>query len=230
MMKTLFTSLAIMAFCFSPVIALAQEREENYIEVNGSAEKTVTPDRITISITIKESDWKNSSLPALEKVMKKALTTIGIDIKENLKVYDMESVFTRKGRRPQTSLSGHYLLTVKDATMAAKVLETLDNQGISNAYVSKFEYSDMDALATEVRAEAVRKAKNTATSMTEAIGQKLGPAIYIIDHSSGGNYRQPKLMMTYAANSSDSMEDESLPELDFQEIKVSASVTVRFKL
>lgn len=219
-----------MAFFLSPACVLAQEREDNYIEVNGSAEKTVTPDRITISITIKESDWKNSSLPALEKVMKKSLTALGIDIKENLKVYDMESVFTRKGRRPETSLSGRYFLIVKDAAMAAKVLETLDTEGISNAYVSKFEYSDMDSIETEVRAEAVKKARNTATAMTEAIGQKLGPAIYIMDHGSGGNYRQPKLMMTYAANSSDSFQEESIPELDFQEIKVSASVTVRFRL
>jgi len=229
-MKRQIAILAILAMTLIPAEISGQEQNDAFIEVKGSAEKTALPDKITLSITISESDYRNSSLNTLEKAMKKSLSDLGIDIQKSLKVTDMSSVFAReRSRKPDALLSRDYQLIVNDAATAAGVLNVLEEAGISKVYISKSEFSAIDSLKMAVRAEAVRNARESARVMTEAIGQQLGPAFYIYEQDNGYDSYRPRLMYTKAANS-DSVEEETLPELEFQEIKVTCRVIVRFRL
>jgi len=210
----------------------AQNIYENYIEVHGSAEKTVTPDRITLSITIRETDYKNLPLTALEKDMKNALSKEGILIEKDLKVADMSSTFLRfRTNRQDARLSKSYSLVVKDAATAARCIGALEEVGISNVTVEKAEYSGMNALKLSLKGEAVKNAREIAVAMTEAIGQKIGPAIYMYEQESYNDYFQPRVMMFGAKSAmADTEEADALPELEFEESKVTCRVTVRFAL
>ena len=65
----------------------------NYIEVSGKANMEVAPDRIHMTITINEKDYKNTSLSSVEGKMINQLQSMGIDTKKNLVVKDMTSNF-----------------------------------------------------------------------------------------------------------------------------------------
>lgn len=227
-MKRIFL-FACISLVFS-VLSFAQNDGQNYIEVHGSAEKTVAPDKITLSITINENDYRKRSLATLEKEMKSALENIGQDIRSSLKVDNMSSSFS-KGRTnsPDAVLSKRYSLEVNSAKAASDAIEALEKVYISNVYIQKEEYTKMDSLKIAVKAEAMKNARDIANAMTEAIGQKAGPAIYIYEHESRSDSYRPVLMK--AMSNSDSIADEAYEQdLDFKEMKVSCSVIVRFSL
>lgn len=226
-MKKSFITLMVLAAMAVPVLA----QSESYIEVRGTAEKTVTPDKITMSITIREKDYRNLSLPDMEKEMKSVLRKAGVDLEKDLKVTDMSSQFLKQRARTQDVLqTKQYSLHLKSASMAGKVLDALDGIGVSNVYISKAEYSAIDSLKLAVKAEAVASAKKTAQAMVGAVGQELGQAFYIMENDGWNDGYSPRIMMAAKSVSNSADEVEMLPELLFDDIKVTSRVTVRFRL
>lgn len=229
-MKKSFAILFVLAVSAIPV--LAQSESQSYIEVHGAAEKTVTPDKITMSITIREKDYKNLSLTGMEKEMKSVLKKAGVDLEKELKVTDMSSTFLKQRARVQDALqSKSYSLHLKDASMAGTVMDLLDGIGVSHVYIAKAEYSAIDSLKLAIKAEAVSNARKTAQAMVSAIGQEIGKAYYIIENDGWNDGYTPRMMMAKSvSNYSDGVEEEALPELSFEDIKVTSKVTVRFRL
>lgn len=208
----------------------AQNDNQNYIEVHGTAERTVSPDRITLSITIDENNYRKRSLSTLEKEMKSALTGIGVDIRNSLKVDNISSYFQHgRTNNPDAVLSKKYSLEVNSAKTASEAIEALEKVYVSNVYIQKEEYTKMDSLKIAVKADAMKNARDIAAAMTEAIGQTIGPAIYIYEYESRSESYRPVMMK--AMSNADSLSEESVEEsLDFKELKLSCSVTVRFLL
>jgi len=208
----------------------AQSDEKNFIEVHGTAEQTVPADKITLSITINEDDYRKRTLGTMEKEMKSALTSAGIDVKSSLKVANLSSSFSnRRTNAPDAKLSKRYTLEVSNAKTATNAIEALEKVYISNVYIQKEEYTKIDSLKIAVKADAMKNAKEIATAMTEAIGQKIGRAIYIYEYESRSDSYRPVLMK--AASNADSISEEAIEEdLEFKELKVSCNVTVRFSL
>lgn len=211
--------------------ASAQNPEESYIEVHGTAEKTVVPDKITLSISINEKNYRNISLAQLEKDMTSTLKQLGLDPAKQLKVRDMSSVLKKERSKSQDAyLSKSYILELSDAVTATKVMAKLEEVGVSNIYVSNVEYTKMDELRLEVKAEAMRNAQKTARAMVSAIGQELGKAFYIYEQESGNQNVAIRSYGMKSAFADAALEEEAVPELEFREMKVSARVTVKFRL
>lgn len=219
-------------FVLSPLSASAQNSEKDYIEVVGTAKKEVAPDRIYLEITINEKDYKNKPLSEVEKSMAGQLTSLGIDIKENLTIKDMASNFKYyflKGN--DARLMKEYQLKVADAVTAGKVIAALKNIGISQVSLERVENSKIEEYKEEVRAMAIKNAKEKAKNLTQAIGQSIGKAIYI--YSEDNNYRpyQNNFRVAYSVKS-DTVEAEEtgIPDIQFENLELEASVRVRFEL
>jgi len=205
---------------------------DSYIEVTGKSVRKVTPDRIYLSISISEKDFRNRDLVSLEKDMIRALKKVGIDVEKDLKVSDMSSNFRKYWYgRQDVRVSRDYQLLTRDASTAGKAIMALEEMGISNVNLEKAEYSGIEKLKLEVKVEAVKAAREKALMMTEAIGQTLGPAFYISDQESyRGSYRSNRILAKSAIMSADGAMEESLPELEFEEMDVESTVVVRFRL
>ncbi|HLU18094.1 MAG TPA: hypothetical protein VKZ76_08600 [Edaphocola sp.] len=68
----------------SAQVASSYSEEWGYIEVVGSADTAVVPDRIYLSITLRESDSRNRiSVEQQEQHLAEVLQQLGIDIKKN---------------------------------------------------------------------------------------------------------------------------------------------------
>jgi len=214
--------------------ALAQSKnflDQPYLETSAQADTLVIPDRIYLGILLQESDSKGRvTVEELEQKMAARLKAIGIDLEKQLAVSDLSSDFKKYFLRGQEVLKDKaFELLVYDAAMAGRVLFELEKLGIANVRLNRTEYAGMDALQMQLKARAMREAKRQAETMTAAIGQSLGKAVYISDT---GNYypmAPAPRMKAFAEMASDQGEYQPI-EGEFQKIRVEAGVQVKFLL
>jgi len=213
----------------------AQNGEKNfidkpYIEVTGKAEMEVIPDQIYLSIVINEKDNKGKVVLAqAEKDMITKLNSLGIDTKKDLFVKDMSSNFKNYWIKSSDIMtSKEYQLMVTTAQTAGKVMQGLEKIGISNVSIERVDHSQIEKLRRDVKVNAIKNAKEKAADLAEAIGQKAGMAIYIqeIEYN---NYVQMR-SIGMKSKASLSVEEDAVPDIEFEKIKLESSVLARFTL
>ncbi len=232
MKKSILFAVAILS-----QIAVLQAQQKNfidqaYIETRASVDTLVVPNRITLGIFISEEDHSRKiSVEALELKMGKTLERLDINLAKQLKLTDLSSNFKNYVlRRQDIKKSKSYELEVYDAITAGRVIAALERAGISNVNLIKTSYAEMDALELQLKTKAIIRAKKQAEAMAEPLGQSVGKALYISDFNSSSSpiyyNRRMKLQMS-------SMAEEALEEtlqIEFEKIKVSASLNVNFAL
>lgn len=225
MKKILFIASALL---LTSGIAMAQSNNDTpkpYVEINSAADTLVTPNKFRISITISEEPSKGKTpIADLEKSLATALRESGIDIKKQLVITGQSS---NDGKRKDIYQYKNYLLTLTDPATVETVFDRLQANGIANASLTQSTRSDLKELQVQVRVKAMQNAWQTATELAEAVGQKIGKAIMIQSYSSAPDQI---MLRGYAAKSGNAMMDESMPSLQFNDVKVNQNVTVRFIL
>ena len=217
------------------MVTAAQQQGEaypSYIEVTGTAEREIAPDEIYLSITISERDSKGRiTVEQQYGEMVAALRGAGIDVEQRLKVVDLTSSFFRKRTSVATA---QYELKLGSSAEVARAWQTLDGQGISQVTVSKVSHSRLSAYKAEVRADAMRAARDNAASLAEAIDQRIGRCFYIYDSNSSVMptfYAANRMVKTRAAGiMEDAVAEDAMEELEFQTIKLQYRVQAKFVL
>lgn len=211
----------------------------NYIEVTGNAEMDVIPDMIYLKIILSDKDNKNKeSIDNLEKLMFAKLTEIGVDINKDLSIKDFASNFkTYWISKTDIILTKEYQLIVNDAKLLQKMYTEFQKLGISNVTIDKLDHSKIVQFRKEVKINAIKAAKEKAESLTEALNQTIGKAIYIqeIDYvnpylSNALQGRAAGVNIRIRGQSSFSSNDTSFPEIEFEKINLQYSILVRFEL
>lgn len=235
-MKRLLASVLIGLIALSGLTASAQQVDlRKKITVTGTAETEVTPDIIYINISLKEylkdgNSKKKVDITTLETQLFNAVQKAGI-AKENLMINNLSSwnYQTAKKKDPDFLASKQYRLKVSDLNKFNLILEGIDAKGISSTNIDSYDYSKIESLKKELKIKALLAAKEKATYMVEALGDKLGGVLDIQDH--GDNVVQP-VYRNYAMKTmamSDGMA-ESAPEIDFKKIKLSFTVNTVFEI
>ena len=210
--------------------------DQNYIEVTGKAEMEIVPNEIYLKILINEKDFKgNKSLDEIEKSMTDKLSKIGIDISKKLAIKDMTSNFRNYWLRNSSINSiKEYQLVVENAKMTGQVFQGLESIGISNISIERIEHSDIQKFRTEVKINAIKAAKRKATFMANAIDQEIGKAIYIQELNSqiygALRGRVAGLSNIVVRGYSSKLNEEQVPEIEFEKIKLEYSILVRFEM
>ena len=172
----LIAAVALMAL---PAAAQVQEAFPSYIQVNGRAEKEITPDEFYLSVIINERDSKGKiSVESQQRDMIAALKRLGVNVEKQLKVANLSSEFFKKKTSVATA---KYQLQLGSAAEVSKVWQALDNLGISNVSILKVSHSKIDQYKEQVRVEAMQNAKQSAQTLAQAIGQNVGKCFYIYD-------------------------------------------------
>ncbi|MDR3704643.1 MAG: SIMPL domain-containing protein [Paludibacteraceae bacterium] len=227
MKKITLTLLLLLAITLS-MQAQKNFLDINYIEVTGTANKEVTPDMIYLNIVINENDIK-TAINEQEKNMVEKLKGIGIDVVKDLSMEDMDSYFkSRFLKKKDVLLSRNYQLLVHDGKTVAKVFTELEKIDISNISVAKIDHSKITELRKEVRANAIKAAKEKAEYLTKAVGQTIGKAIYI--EVTNENEPRPIRVNNMMYKTASLAEDAYEPDIDFKTIKIESSILVRFEL
>ena len=184
-----------------------------------------------ISIQSAGTKPENEVTPFAVDVMKE----IGIDISKKLAIKDMVSNLRNYWLKSSTINSiKKYQLTVDNAKTAGQVFQGLESLGISNISIERIEHSEIQKFKTEVKILAIKAAKEKAISLTNAIDQNIGKAIYIQEL----NNQIYRVLQGQAAGLSnivvrgysDKLRMEKEPEIEFEKIKLEYSILVRFEI
>lgn len=236
-MKRLFatTLLAIVAL-FSLNASAQQVDLRKKITVSGTAETEVTPDIIYINISLKEylkdgNSKKKVDITTLETQLFNAVQKAGI-AKENLTINNLSSwnYQTTKKKDPDFLASKQYRLKVTDLNKFNLILEAIDAKGIASTNIDSYDYSKIDVLKKELKVKALLAAKEKATYMVEALGDKLGSVLDIQDLGDNVMQPQPMLYRNSLMKAEMAMDASQAPEIDFKKIKLSFTVNTVFEI
>ncbi len=232
-MKRVIVFVAALLICGA---AASQETGiyQSKIVVTGKAEREVPPNEIYVKIVLDESDSKGKiSLADQEKNMLKTLKVLKIDIEKQLQIGDMssdlKSYFLKKN---QVQTQKTYVLKLDNAAVTGAVFEALGSLGISQMEILKMTRSDLETIKMEMRTEAMKNARQIAETLAGAIGQKAGPAFEITDYDNFYNAaaKVRNASIAYDGLAEMTVAGSSMPVLDFQNMKLSYTVNVKFLL
>jgi len=206
------------------------------IEVTGSAETEVTPDIIYFGISLKEY-FKDSSnrnkveIETLEQQLQSAVLNAGIP-KENFTINNISSYnYTwEKKKNPDFLARKQYRIKVTDLTKLNQIMSAVDQKAVEYTNIESYDYSGIESLKRSLKIKALQAAKEKATYLAEAVGEKVGNAIEI-QEINNESYPQP----IYRANvmmKSDAMMSEAspMPDIDFKKIKLNYQMRAVFEL
>lgn len=204
------------------------------IEVTGSAEAEVTPDIIYISISLKEyfkdnNNRKKVEIEELERQLQTAVINAGIP-KENFTINNISSYtdYWTKKKDPNFLASKQYRIKVSELSKLNDIISAVDPKGIAYSNIDGYDYSKIESLKKELKVKALVAAKEKATYLAAAIGQKVGSAIEI-QEINNEYYPQPM----YRANTmmkAEMADAAQMPEIDFKKIKLNYQMRTVFEI
>ena len=222
--------MAVVALAALPAAAQMQEAFPSYVQVNGRAEKEITPDEFYLQIIINERDSKGKiSVESQQRDMIAALKKLGVDVEKQLKVANLSSEFFKKKTSVATA---KYQLQLGTSAEVALAPQALHHLVISDVSILKVSHSKIDQYKEQVRVEAIRNARANAATLAGAIGQTVGKCFYIYDSNSNVMpvmYDNAVLMRSAKAYGAAEATVEEEP-LEFKTIRLEYSVQAKFVL
>ncbi len=122
---------------------------------------------------------------------------------------------------------------MKNAVIASKVFIQLEDIGISNTSIDRVNHSDLENIRNLMRAKAITNAKTRAIALTKPLNQTIGSAIHIADNENynTNNMREGRRTeVVVTGYGMDKRKAGELPNIDFEKIKVTANINVKFML
>lgn len=234
-LKTITMCFIVLAAVMLATQATAQIVEQPHVDAQATAVREVVPDRLFLSITIKESDYKGKkTLQEMQDAMIGVLKVNRIDVPEALSLDFMGSNVSYKvfSRRVVPKSQACYILELSDASIMQKVIYDLEEKGISNIELERTKYTQEDELKNELAVEAMKKAQLQAQTLAGAIGQSIGKAVSINSWSSSSN-PQPRMYKSRAYTTEEVADNAAMgaaPEIPVSKLTYQVNVNVRFEL
>ena len=204
--------LGVLAW-FAACTLQAQEVNDRYIEVTGTSEIEIVPDKIHYLIEIREYfDRTKVPLEQIEQQLWKVLADVGI-LKEAVRTQEVGDYWRRQGQ--DFLVSKKYDITLTDLR--------IDTRGVNTMRIGELENKDMLVYHQKGKIEALKAAQRKATYLVEALGKKLGAVIRIVED---GNIGMSSL---FSAQSNVRASDAASFD-GFRTIKRHYSMQVRFEI
>jgi uncharacterized protein len=229
----LVLTLCLSLFTFLMNAQVMEKEKIRKIDVTGSAEQEVVPDKIFVSITLQEYMKDNKTrvdMLVLEAQLQKAVAEAGLS-KESLTVGNISGYRNWWGKKkPTTFLENKtYVLTVVNLAKIDGILNRIDEKGIASTNIDRYEYSKITELRKEIKIKALQAAKEKASYLLAGIGETLGEALEIHEVEEGYQ-QQPvysNMMMRSAAMDVAPMQESTV---DVQKIKVRYEMKASFRI
>lgn len=227
----MITRLLLLAMLL-PLAGLAQARADGrYIEVTGTSEIEIVPDRIHYIIEIREYfeeefDGKSKpeeyrtkvSLNRIEQGLREVLHDAGIS-PDAVRTQEIGDYWRKQGQ--DFLVAKTFDITLLDFKQIDEILKRMDTRGIHTMRIGELENRDMLSYHQKGKIAALKAAQRKAAYLVEALGKKLGPVIRIVEDEAGGSlpFSQSNVL------SSNVVSFDS-----FRTIKKKYSMLVRFEI
>ena len=227
----MITRLLLLAMLL-PLVGLSQARADGrYIEVTGTSEIEIVPDRIHYIIEIREYfeeefDGKSKpeeyrtkvSLNRIEQGLREVLHDAGIS-PDAVRTQEIGDYWRKQGQ--DFLVAKTFDITLLDFKQVDEILKRMDTRGIHTMRIGELENKDMLSYHQKGKIAALKAAQRKAAYLVEALGKKLGPVIRIVEDEAGGSlpFSQSNVL------SSNVVSFDS-----FRTIKKKYSMLVRFEI
>ena len=166
------------------------------ITVNGSAELEVIPDQIYVQIILREYDKSRNNKVTLDIIkpqfmqiykgtyLPDSILSVGDLDGENRNDYYQN----RKRRKRNLDLyqTVAYNVVFSNYQQLEKLADALDDDATQSFSIIKISHTKMTTFRKQVKIDAIKAAKIKAQYLTEAINEKLGDAIRVIEPNENG--------------------------------------------
>lgn len=227
----MITRLLLLAMLL-PLAGLSQARADGrYIEVTGTSEIEIVPDRIHYIIEIREYfeeefDGKSKpeeyrtkvSLDRIEQGLREVLHDAGIS-PDAVRTQEIGDYWRKQGQ--DFLVAKTFDITLLDFKQIDEIIKRMDTRGIHTMRIGELENRDMLSYHQKGKIAALKAAQRKAAYLVEALGKKLGPVIRIVEDEAGGSlpFSQSNVL------SSNVVSFDS-----FRTIKKKYSMLVRFEI
>ena len=213
------------------VLSLQAQTNERYIEVTGTSEIEIVPDKIHYLIEIREyfeEEFDGKSKPEeyrtkvplseIEQGLREALDKAGIP-QNAIRTQEIGDYWRQQGQ--DFLVSKKFDITLTDFNQINEIIKRIDTKGVHSMRIGELENKDMLAYHQKGKIEALKAAQKKAIYLVEALGKKLGDVIRIVEEGSGNifPFAQSNVL------SSDATSFDS-----FRTIKKNYSMLVRFEI
>jgi uncharacterized protein len=227
--------LLVFFVAFMTVTGWSQMAENiRYIEVRGSAEMEVQPDEMMLHIGIEEywkeefekkkepEDYKTKvPLAEIEDGLIKSLRKAGIE-KDDIRVRGFGNFWRQRGK--EFLFSKQLEVKINDFSKVNQLASLLDAKGIKYMNVGQMSHSDIEKFRKQVKADAMKDARDKAAYLVESLGETLGELISVTELNDG-------FVRPYPAQNRMMAADASFESVDqVQNITISYQVTARFRI
>jgi uncharacterized protein YggE len=236
------TPLLPLAFFLMTALSFGQTNtkpeESPFIEVTGTAKKEIVPDEIYIAIIIHERyvNKEKISIEFQEEKLKNAIKSLGIDL-ANLSLSDANADYVKiRWQKKDVLTKKDYTLKVSSAALVGQVFTELEKLEITDAFISKVDYSKMEDLKKEVKIEAIKAAKNKADYLLAAIGEQTGKPLVIVENEITPGYVIDNVNIRGARAEEELIYVDGVKvksgeeDIQFQKIKIQANIYVKFSI
>ena len=214
----------LSVICLLAVLSLQAQTNERYIEVTGTSEIEIVPDKIHYLIEIREyfkEEFDGKSKPDLSEIeqgLREALANA--DIPQNaIRTQEIGDYWRQQGQ--DFLVSKKFDITLTDFNQINEIVKRIDTKGINSMRIGELENKDMFAYHQMGKIEALKAAQRKATYLVEALGKKLGDVIRIVEERNSNifPFAQSNVLSSDAASFD-----------NFRTIKKSYSMQVRFEI
>lgn len=225
--KLFFLILAVLA-----IMPLQAQTDDRYIEVTGTSEIEIVPDKIHYIIEIREyfeEEFDGKSKPEeyrtkvplnrIEQELRDALDKTGIP-EEAIRTQEIGDYWRERGH--DFLISKKFDITLKDFRQIDKIVKNIDTKGINTMRIGELENKEILTYHQKGKIEALKAAERKATYLVEALGKKLGSVIRIVENGEAGTVLAP---LQSNVRSSDAYSFDN-----FRTIKKNYSMLVRFEI
>ena len=190
-MKQLIALLLLFA-AFSFAQAQTAPESNPYpktISITGSSEMEIVPDEIYVQVDLKEYKKKGENKVELEKIKSDFLEkcrTIGIaDSAISIASYEGTNYnywyWKRRKKDPDMYAAISYQIKFKESKKMDQLIDVLDDEATANFKIVKATHSKILEYRRQLKIQAIKAAREKGIYLTEAINEKLGEAITIVE-------------------------------------------------
>lgn len=225
--------IKVLLFAISLLATLSLQAQTNgrYIEVTGTSEMEIVPDKIHYLIEIREyfkEEFDGKSKPEeyrtkvplaeIEQGLREALANSGIP-QNAIRTQEIGDYWRQQGQ--DFLVSKKFDITLTDFNQINEIVKRINTKGIHTMRIGELENNDMPAYHQKGKIEALKAARRKATYLVEALGKRLGEVIRIVEKDSGNvsPFAQSNVMSSDAASFD-----------NFRTIKKNYSMLVRFEI
>lgn len=223
--------LSLLLISLLYVCLLQAQINERYIEVTGTSEIEIAPDKIHYIIEIREyfeEEFDGKSKPEeyhtkvplseIEQGLRKNLAEAGI-MQDAIRTQEVGDYWRKQGQ--DFLVSKQFDITLTDFKQIDEIIKHIDTKGINTMRIGELENKEMLAYHQKGKIEALKAAQQKATYLVEALGKKLGNVIRIVEEGSSNVF--PFAQSNVLSSNASSFDN-------FRTIKKKYSMLVRFEI